>query len=394
MQETIKFIRSMGLIVILTAVAVFSSKQPYLCLLLAGALMVVFAVESVSDSKSNVLLWLGKTALATVFVVFSGQFISFLLFYECRFGKKEWCLITPGMLCALWEIVIESKRLPYIIRDVLILELAVFMLWLIELAVRQFLLTRRQAEKAIQITAVNEMYEKKLNQELQLKNYLAEKNARLEERETISRNIHNSVGHSVTAAIMTLEAVDMLFWEEPERAKEKVNIAKERIRESLKSIRHAVRVLDIENGVVSGSDFIKEIVDITDSFVMDTTITVKKDVMEFPSEIQLPHEHTEFLTGAVQELYTNGVRHGKADTFILHISGDSRHVKVRVQDNGTSDFNEENAKERILKGFGMKKLTAYVQRCGGRIQYWNEGGFVTEIELPIFAEEIEDNMRG
>ena len=61
---------------------------------------------------------------------------------------------------------------------------------------------------------------------------------------------------------------------------------------------------------------------------------------------------------------------------------------MRVQDNGTSDFNEENARERILKGFGMKKLTAYVQRCGGRIQYWNESGFVTEIELPIFAEEM------
>lgn len=231
------------------------------------------------------------------------------------------------------------------------------------------------------------MYEKKLNHELQLKNYLAEKNARLEEREIISRNIHNSVGHSVTAAIVTLEAADMLFWEEPERAKAKMNIAKERIRESLESIRHAVRVLDVENSVVGGSDFIKEIWDITDSFVMDTDITIKRDVIEFPSEIQIPHEHTEFLTGAVQELLTNGVRHGKADTFILHISGDSRHVKVRMQDNGTSDFSEENARERISKGFGMKKLTAYVQRCGGRIQYRNKSGFVTEIELPIPVSE-------
>ena len=101
MQETIKFIRSMGLIVILAVVAVFSSKQPYLCLLLAGVLMVVFAVESISDLERNILFWLGKTVVMTVFVVFSGQFISFLLFYECRFGKKEWWLITPGMLCAL-----------------------------------------------------------------------------------------------------------------------------------------------------------------------------------------------------------------------------------------------------------------------------------------------------
>ncbi len=387
MQEAVNFIRSMGLIVVLTATAVFSSGQPYLCLLSAGVLMVIFAVESVSDSEKNTLLLLVKNVFVAAFAVFSGQFISFLLFYECRFGKKEWWRITPGIFCALWEGIIEEKKLPYIICDVLILELSVFILSMVERIVQQYLLTRRQAEKSIRITAITEMYEKKLNHELQFKSYLAEKNARLEEREAISRNIHNSVGHSVTAAIMTLEAADMLFLTEPERAKEKMNIAKERIHESLESIRHAVRVLDVENDTVSGSDFIKEILDIADNFIMDTDITVKRDIMEFPSEFQIPHEHTEFLTGAVQELFTNGVRHGKADTFILHISGDSRHVKIRIQDNGISDFSKENAKERISKGFGVKKLSAYVQRCGGRMRYWNENGFVTEIELPIFMEE-------
>lgn len=108
MQETIKFIRSMGLIVIVTAVTVFLSKQPHLCLLSAGALMVVFAVESISDSGQNTLIQIGKVFLTAVFAVFSGQSISFLLFYECRFGKKELWQITPGILCALWEVIIAG----------------------------------------------------------------------------------------------------------------------------------------------------------------------------------------------------------------------------------------------------------------------------------------------
>lgn len=390
MQETIKFIRSMGLIVVLTIVAVFSSKQPYLCLLMAGSIMAVFAVESISDSEQNILLQLGKTFLVAIFAVFSGHFMAFLLFYECRFGKRKFWQITPGIVCAFWEMIAGQKQLPYIICEVLILELAVFALGLVEEVFYRFFLTKQKVEQSIQVTAINEMYEKKLNYELQLKNYLLDKNARLEERENISRNIHNSVGHSITAAIMTLEAADMLFWEEPERAREKMNTAKERISESLESIRCAVRVLDVENGVVSGSDFIKEVLDIAENFVMDTDITIKKDVAAFPPEFQIPHEHAEFLTGAVRELLTNGVRHGRADTFILHVSGDSGHVKVCIQDNGVSDFSEENAGEKIARGFGMKKLIAYVQRCGGKIQYRNENGFVTEIELPILAEEIED----
>ncbi|MDE5863581.1 MAG: hypothetical protein K2H34_04460 [Lachnospiraceae bacterium] len=390
MQETINFNRSMGLTVILTIAAVFSSKQPYMCLLLAGILMVMFTVESISDSEQNILLQLGKTFLVAIFAVFSGHFMIFLLFYECRFGKREFWQITPGIFCAIWEMAAGKKQLPYIICEVLILELAVCALRLVEEVFHRVFLTNRKVEESIQITAINEMYEKKLNHELQLKNYLLDKNARLEERENISRNIHNSVGHSVTAAIMTLEAADMLFLEEPERAREKMNIAKERVSESLESIRHAVRVLDVENGVVSGSDFIKEVLDITENFVMDTAIIIRKDVTAFPPEFQIPHEHAEFLTGAVQELLTNGVRHGRADTFTLHISGDSGHVKVRIQDNGVSDFNENNAGEKIARGFGMKKLIAYVQRCGGKIQYRNENGFVTEIELPILAEEIGD----
>ncbi len=67
---------------------------------------------------------------------------------------------------------------------------------------------KTEAEKAVRQSAVGELAEKRLNRELKLKNYLADKNARLEERETISRNIHNSVGHSITAAVMTLDAAD------------------------------------------------------------------------------------------------------------------------------------------------------------------------------------------
>ena len=89
--------------------------------------------------------------------------------------------------------------------------------------------------------------QKKLAKELVIKNYLADKNARLEERENISRNIHNSVGHSITAAIMTLDAADMLYDTAPDKAREKMNTANERIRTGLEAIRQAVRVLDSNN---------------------------------------------------------------------------------------------------------------------------------------------------
>lgn len=121
-----------------------------------------------------------------------------------------------------------------------------------------------------------------MNRELVIKNYLADKNARLEERENISRNIHNSVGHSITAAIMTLDAADLLSEKDPNQAREKLNAANRRIRTGLEAIRHAVRVLDEESESISAWDFLQELNDLTDSFVMDTTVQVYQDYNDLP----------------------------------------------------------------------------------------------------------------
>ena len=225
------------------------------------------------------------------------------------------------------------------------------------------------------------MYAKKLNQELVIKNYLTDKTARLEERENISRNIHNSVGHSITAAVMTLDAADLMFDLEPEKAREKMNAANQRIRGSLDSIRQAVRVLDRENKYVSMSDFISELRAVTEDFMMDTMIKIHTDFGEVNLDVAILHEHTEFLTGVLQELLSNGVRHGAADVFYVTLTSDSKNMRLKVMDNGKSDFSESNQKERIEQGFGLKKIISYVERCGGRVNFSNENGFKTEILL-------------
>ena len=59
------------------------------------------------------------------------------------------------------------------------------------------------------------------------------------------------------------------------------------------------------------------------------------------------------------------------------------HIRMEVTDNGHSDYSEENAGERIEKGFGLKKLTSYAQRCGGSTEFFNRDGFFAAIELPV-----------
>lgn len=355
-----------------------------LCFLALGLLFVVLTIRSLSERQSIALFFL-QAILTVLFAASAGQPAACLLAYECRIGtKNRWSLLFPSLLCGGIQFITKDSTFPQVLFSMLLLFAVSLVLRGVETLITTYFSTKQKVARAVSVTAVNEMYEKKLNQELTIKHYLAEKTARLEERENISRNIHNSVGHSITAAIMTLDAADMLFDTAPDKAREKLNLANERIRGSLASIRHAVRVLDNENSLVSIKDFVAQLHAVTENFMMDTTLQVLTDFSDIQTELQLPHEHAEFLTGALEELLSNGVRHGKATRFTVRLTTDSGHVKLQVSDNGTSNFSETNETERIQNGFGLKKLISYVKRCGGTASFEHRAGFLAELTLPLF----------
>ena len=243
---------------------------------------------------------------------------------------------------------------------------------------------RRDAEREkLRRASLGEMLEMKKNAAMLQRSFYERKNARLLERENISRNIHNSVGHSITAAIMTLDAEDLLFDRDPQEAHRRMNDAAKRIHGSLDAIRSAVRALDQEDADVSISDLLCYTENIINEFTMDTERSCDCIRDLYSDRLMLPKEHAEFLSGALSELLTNGVKHGGATHFTVKIIADSAHIRLEVTDNGHSDYSEKNARERIAHGFGLKKLTSYAHRCGGSTEFFNRDGFFAAIELPV-----------
>lgn len=388
-----RFIQGAILLSLLTAWGGANSGEPYLCALILGILLCVTCVRSLEEEENKPILFI-QFVVSLGFVSITGEYISYMVFIvlgnysETSEIKKKCNLVLPALLYLLGQMVFQTESLPEVVFHIFILEGVSVALFMFQYLMEKYINSKNQISKIVSVTAVNEMYSKKLNQELVIKNYLADKNARLEERENISRNIHNSVGHSITAAIMTLDAADMLFDTAPKLAREKMNIANDRIRTSLDSIRHAVRVLDNENKFITVNDFISELVAVTDSFVMDTMIKIYTDFENVNQEVIIPHEYTEFLTGALKELLSNGVRHGNADIFTVTLTADSCNIKLKVVDNGKSNFSSENQKERIENGFGLKKMISYIKKCGGDMTFSNENGFKTEMTLKLLKEEM------
>lgn len=371
--------------ILLTVMSLFTSAHPYIMLLSCGLLMPCFTLRSLSEEQGRLRLFL-QLLFSVIFAALSGNGAAYLIFYELRTGKVARLFLPAGVYLTV-QMITGKYSLPMVLLNTLILCALALFLSLAERLAVSYLSAKNEIARTMSVTAMGELYEKKLNQELVMKNYLADKNARLEERESISRNIHNSVGHSITAAIMTLDVADMLFETDPERAREKMNAANCRIHTSLDSIRQAVRVLDGENEFISINDFIGGLNELIDSFVMDTMLQICTDFSDISPDLFLPHEHSEFLNGAVKELLTNGVRHGSADSFTVRLAADSAHIRISVSDNGTSDFSPQNAPVKIRNGYGLKKLISYAERCGGQTMFENDNGFKSVITLPLYKTQ-------
>lgn len=371
------------IIIILTMISLFTSQSPELFIVAAAMLMVLATYESFHEDKSRIIPAL-EFILMAFFAVLSGGFAGFLVFFFLK-GVRESIRIIMGVCSFLFVVLMMERNMPFAMCIVKTLFLAIAFLFLALLYHLMEGIEKRKASEKEKLIASNisEMHEKRLNEQLVAQNFLVEKNARLLERENISRNIHNSVGHSITAAIMTLDAADMLYDVRPEEARKRMNDAGERIRGSLESIRRAVRVLDEDSTEILSGDLKYEMENIINEFVMDTNIRVDHDFSQLTEDIRIPHDHETFLTGVLQEMLTNGVKHGNASEFVVILFGDTAHIRLEVSDNGHSDFDSLNSKSRIENGFGIRKIISYVEKHGGKTVFVNDNGFKGMVELPI-----------
>lgn len=371
------------IIIILTIISLFASPSPGAFIVVAAFLMVLTTYESFQEDKSRVLVAF-EFILMTAFSVLSGGFAGFVVFALHK-SLRKYIKVILGVCLFMFVTVTIYKNVSFAvcIAQTLLLAAIFFFLLLLYYLMERF--EKRKVSENEKLTASNisEMHEKRLNEQLVMQNFLAEKNARLVERENISRNIHNSVGHSITAAIMTLDAADVLYDVKPEEARKRMNDANERIRGSLESIRRAVRVLDQDSTEILSGDLKCEMENIINEFVMDTSIRVEQDFSQLMDDIRIPHDHAVFLTGALQEMLTNGVKHGKASEFVVILFGDTAHIRLEVSDNGQSDFDSLNSESRIENGFGIRKIISYVEKCGGKTAFENDNGFKGMVELPI-----------
>ena len=223
----------------------------------------------------------------------------------------------------------------------------------------------------------------------ELRNSITDKVARLEEREKISRDIHNSVGHTITAAIMAIDAAEAVRGVSDEMADSKVSAAGERMRESLKVIRESVRMVDSRDTLVDLKDLAQTFRICVRQFEMDANLRITNNLDDFLQKVQgksIYAEHARFLYGAIQECLSNSVRHGKASVVSVLMDYSENIIEVVISDNGRG-LSEEMTENR---GFGLKKIEAYLKANCGKMECVDGNGFTVKIWLPAEVNSINE----
>jgi signal transduction histidine kinase len=187
---------------------------------------------------------------------------------------------------------------------------------------------------------------------------LAEDKATLDERNRIAREIHDSLGHALTAQSIQLDNA-IAFWQlEPTKAYNFLTEAKTLVTTALREIRYSVATmradpLQEQNLEIAIATLLKE-------FSQRTTIVPQCHIsLPYP----LSKEVKTTLYRIVQEALTNISKHSEATKVVVELQAFPEHLSLLIKDNGKGFDPQQNT-----TGFGLQGVRERVAALAGYLQ--------------------------
>jgi signal transduction histidine kinase len=212
--------------------------------------------------------------------------------------------------------------------------------------------------------------------DLQAEMITAEEMTTLKERNRIAMEIHNTVGHQLTTALVQIEAARMIFEHDPAESKKRLEISKEQVQQGLSMLRQAVHTIKADQDY---DDFAGAVETLLTQVRANTAITLDA-VLDDISDARLQMKKT--IYHMILESITNGIRHGHA-----------RKMKIRLQrDRGLAVItchNDGMMPKEINFGYGLRKITEQIEELGGTlsVDISPDGWFGLKAQVPLVPQK-------
>ncbi len=197
-----------------------------------------------------------------------------------------------------------------------------------------------------------DLYEKLLGEYRKLKRllYVTEQHSKAEERTRIARDIHDSVGHKLTALLMKIEMLSI------QHGKAAYEDLKQLAKDSLEETREAVSTL--KEGEVTGIQSVLQLIRKleSESHIM-IQLTTQQGVLSTP----LTNKQNIVLFRSIQEGITNAMRHAHVREVKVTLGKTAQgHLSLKIT-------NHIQPSKPFQPGFGLKNMKERVEELGGKI---------------------------
>jgi len=318
-------------------------------ILFLGGMAALFALEWVRHKTFGLL---AKTAAFVLVAFADGSGLSKALFvlvpFTAYFAFGRAVSIATGVACVVALTAVYEATVPGWRADLeRVSDLLMFSLGLV-LAI------------AMAAVAVQERASRVRLQESQLR--LAELSAAAE-RHRLARDLHDDLGHHLTAVVVLLEKAEAFRERDPLQSRQALDDASRSARRALRDVRESVGALRTAPFALEAA--LRELV--------DGTVPVRVT----GSESGYSDAALRALYRAAQEGITNARRHGAATEIRVEVELGTERAQVIVADNG-------RGLGAVTEGFGLASMRERVEQVGGRVllQSGLELGTMLRVEVP------------
>lgn len=210
--------------------------------------------------------------------------------------------------------------------------------------------------------------QRRLNAELRATRSLLADSARVGERLRISRELHDLLGHHLTALSLNLEVAGHLT---DGKAQEHVRQAHTLARLLLTDVREAVSAMRGEERI--------------DLEAALRTLIEGVPALEVTLDIESPMpvddaECAQVVVRCTQEIITNAIRHAQAQRLWLKLASQGRELHLAARDDGVGS-------DAFTPGNGLSGMRERLKTVGGRVEVSTAPGqgFSIDIHLPLEA---------
>jgi signal transduction histidine kinase len=192
------------------------------------------------------------------------------------------------------------------------------------------------------------------------------------ERNRITRELHDTVGHALTSVMMSMDAARVLADSKPSELPQLLrttrNLADDALRETRKTL---YRLRSMDDSPIKG---LPEIAQLGRTFEGATGVKVELHYGNLP--FSLGAQIDSAIYRLAQEGFTNAFRHGSATRIRLVMCQEESEIRVCLWDNG-------RGAAVIEEGIGLKGMRERFTALGGRVEAVSiNGGFELRAVIP------------